>query len=254
MDASLISSPAGILAVLAAVTSFFFLLEKKTGWTFFNYFPPLIFIYLFPVLLSNTGFIPNSSPVYDFMGANVLPMFLVIMLLDVDLMATIRVMGKGIFVMLLGTLGVVIGAPVALFIVKSGLEADAWRAFGTLAGSWIGGTGNMLAVAKMVELDEKSVLYGYAVIADNAVYLIWLPIMLGSKNLARWFGTFTRVPKGRLARMEAAAKELTFDKGTIQMRHFLYLAFFGFAVTALATWIAGMIPEVHTSEGTTIVS
>lgn len=254
MDASLISSPAGILAVLAAVTSFFFLLEKKTGWSFFNYFPPLIFIYLVPVLLSNTGFIPNSSPVYDFMGANVLPMFLVIMLLDVDLMATIRVMGKGIFVMLLGTLGVVIGAPVAFFIVKSGLEADAWRAFGTLAGSWIGGTGNMLAVAKMVELDEKSVLYGYAVIADNAVYLIWLPIMLGSKNLARWFGTFTRVPKGRLARMEAAAKELTFDKGTVQMRHFLYLAFFGFAVTALATWIAGMIPEVHTSDGTTIVS
>ena len=39
------------------------------------------------------------------------------------------------------------------------------------------------------------------VLADNAVYLIWLPIMLGSKNLAGWFGRFTKVPKERLERM-----------------------------------------------------
>lgn len=254
METSLITSPAGVLAVLAAVTSFFFLAEKKTGWKLFKYFPPLIFIYVVPVLLSNTDIIPTSSPVYDFMGDNLLPMFLVIMLLDVDLMATVRVMGKGIFVMLLGTLGVMVGAPIAYFIVKTGLDPEAWRAFGTLAGSWIGGTGNMLAVARMISLDEKSVLYGYAVIADNAVYLIWLPIMLGSKNLAGWFGRFTRVPEERMERMEKAAREITLDKGIVQMRHFLYLAFFGFAVTALAAWLSKMIPPVHTAAGTAIIT
>ena len=44
--------------------------------------------------------------------------------------------------------------------------------------------------------------------------------------------------------MESAAKELTKDKGKMEMRHFLYLAFFGFAGTALASWISGTIPEV----------
>jgi uncharacterized membrane protein len=254
MDTTLITSSAGILAVLAAVTSFFFFVEKKTEWNVFNYFPPLIFIYVIPVLLSNLHFIPSNSPVYDFMGTNLLPMFLVIMLLDVDLLATIKVMGKGIFVMLLGTLGVVIGAPIAFFIVKSGLDAEAWKGFGALAGSWIGGTGNMLAVSKMVELDEASVQYGYAVIADNAVYLIWLPIMLGSKNLAKWFGKFTRVSKDRLENMEKAAGELTLDKGKIEMRHFLYLAFFGFGATAVAAWLSQMIPTIQTEAGTTIVS
>ncbi len=254
MDSTLISSPAGILTVLAAVASVFFFIEKKTGWKMFNYFPPLIFIYVIPVILSNTGIIPARSPVYSFMGDNLLPLFLVIMLLDVDLMATIRVMGKGVFVMLLGTVGVVIGAPIAYLIVKSGLDPDAWKGFGTLAGSWIGGTGNMLAVSKMVDLNESSVQYGYAVIADNAVYLIWLPIMLGSKNLANWFGRFTRVPKERMERIEKAAKELTFDKGNIEMRHFLYLAAFGFGATALATWLSHMIPIVQTESGTTIIS
>ncbi|RKX27611.1 MAG: hypothetical protein DRP47_06290 [Candidatus Zixiibacteriota bacterium] len=241
MPDTLISSPAGIIAALAAVTSFFFFLEKKTEWKFFNYFPPLIFIYLLPVVLSNNGIIPNKSPVYDFMGANVLPMFLTIMLLEVDIMATIRVMGKGIFVMLLGTLGVVIGAPIGLMLVKHGLGPEAWKGFGALAGSWIGGTGNMLAVGNAINLDESSLDFGYAVIADNAVYLIWLPIMLGSKNLAGWFNKFTKMPKERVETLKKAASELTTDKGAVAMRHFLYLIFIGFAVTALATWIAGYI-------------
>jgi len=244
MHQSLITSSAGILATLAAVTSFFFFLEKKTAWKFFNYFPPLIFIYLVPVALSNSGLIPTKAPVYDFMGDNILPMFLVIMLLDVDILATVRVMGKGIFVMLAGTLGVVIGAPIGFFIVKHGLGPEAWKGFGALAGSWIGGTGNMAAVAIALDLDESTLDFGYAVIADNAVYLIWLPIMLASKNLAGWFNRFTGIAKGRLEAMEKAAAELTMDKGKVEMRHYLYLAFFGFGVTALATWIAGMLPPV----------
>ncbi len=245
MGNELINSPAGIIAILAAVTSFFFFLEKKTELKLFNYFPPLIFIYLTPVLLSNIGIIPTKAPVYDFMGANLLPVFLTIMLLDVDLLATVKVMGKGIFVMLMGTLGVVIGAPIGLFIVKHGLGPEAWKGFGTLAGSWIGGTGNMLAVAYGLELDESSLNYGYAVIADNAVYLIWLPILLGSKNLANRFNKFTRISDDRLEKMEKAASELTLDKGTFEMRHFLYLIFFGFTVTALASWIAGHIPPLE---------
>jgi uncharacterized membrane protein len=244
MNDSLITPPAGILAVLAAVTSFFFFLQKATGWKFFNYCPPLIFIYLVPVALSNSGFIPSASPVYDFMGDSILPMFLVILLLDVDILATVRIMGKGVFVMLLGTLGVIVGAPIGYVIVKHGLGPEAWKGFGALAGSWIGGTGNMAAVAVALDLDGSSLDFGYAVITDNAVYLIWLPLLLASKNLAGWFGRFTGLSKQRLVEIEAKAAELTLDKGRMEMRHFLYLVFLGFAVTALSSWIAGSLPPV----------
>lgn len=243
MSETLISSPAGILAVLAAVTSLFFYLEKRTGSAFFNYIPPLIFIYLSPVALSNFGIIPTKAPVYDFMGDNLLPMFLAIMLLDVDVLATIRVMGRGVLVMLVGTAGVVIGAPIGFFLVNHALSPEAWKAYGALAGSWIGGTGNMLSVAYALELDESSLDFGYAVIADNAVYLIWLPILLASKNFAKYFHKFTRISEKRLQAMETEAAKLTMDKGKMEMRHLLYLALIGFGVTALSTWIAGYIPE-----------
>lgn len=254
MTETLISTPAGIIAVLGIVASFFFYLEKKTQWNGFNYFPPLIFIYVIPVFLSNFGLIPTKAPVYDFMGSNLLPVFLTIMLLKVDIKATVRIMGKGIFVMLFGTLGVVVGAPIALWIVKSGLGPDAWKGFGALAGSWIGGTGNMLAVANAFDLDESSLNFGYAVIADNAVYLIWLPIMLGSKNFAARFQKFTKVSDERIKQMEDAVKDLTTDKGSTEMRHFLYMIMLGFGVTAISTWLAGYIPELTADDGSTIFS
>ncbi|MHC4271619.1 MAG: DUF819 family protein, partial [Planctomycetota bacterium] len=147
-DEALISSPVGILTVLCGIGAFFFLLEEKTKWKLFNYFPPLIFIYAVPAVMSNTGILTNSSPVYDWLGSTVLPLFLVIMLLKVDVASTVRIMGKGIFVMLFGTAGVVLGAPIAFLIIKNHLPEDAWKAFGTLAGSWIGGTGNMAAVTE----------------------------------------------------------------------------------------------------------
>ncbi len=248
MTDSLISSPAGVIAVLAAVTSFFFWIEKRTGWTFFNYIPPLIFIYLVPVALSNSGLIPTKHGVYDFMGDNILPMFLVIMLLDVDVRATIRVMGKGVFVMLLGTAGVVIGAPIAFWLVKHGLGPETWKGFAALAGSWIGGTGNMAAAALAFELDESSLDFGYAVIADNGVYLIWLPLLLASKNLAGWFGRFTGLSQKKFEAMEKAAAELITDKGKPEMRHYLYLILLGFGGTALGGWLAEYIPPYPVEE------
>ncbi len=172
-------------------------------------------------------------------------MFLTIMLLEVDVLATVKVMGKGVFVMLLGTLGVVVGAPIALFLVKSGLGPEAWKGFAALAGSWIGGTGNMAGVAVAFDLDTSSLDFGYAVITDNAVYLIWLPIMLASKNFAKKFNKFTGMHADRVADMEKAAEKLTTDKGRMEMRHVLYLVFFGFAVTALASWLAGFVPTTQ---------
>ncbi len=223
------------------------MLEKKTGWKIFNYFPPLLFIYLVPVVFSNTGLMANESPVYGWMSDVILPMFLTIMLLDVDIRAASRVMGKGIFVMLLGTAGVIIGAPISYWIVKSGLDPEAWKGFGSLAGSWIGGTGNMAAVSDGLETSGKH--FGLAVLADNFVYMLWLPLMLGSKNFAKRFNKFTGVSDERVEALKKAASELTLDKGKPEMRHFLYLIFFGLGIAFIGTEAAKLIVTLDMPSG-----
>ena len=246
----MITTNAGVLAVLFAVCAFFFFVAKKTGWKLFTYLPPLIFIYMTPVILSNTGVLPTSSEVYSQIRAFVLPMMLTLLLIKVDVGAALRVMGKGVFVMLFGTLGVMVGAPIAYLIVKDGLGPDGWKAFGSLAGSWIGGTGNLAAVSEMIGTEGAE--FGLAVLADNAVYIVWLPIMLASKNLAGWFARFAKVSGDRLEQMERAAAELDKDDQAPATHHYLYMFFIAVGVTWLCAEIAGRLPELqpYVSAGT----
>lgn len=237
-----IESDTGVLFALSGICALFFWLERTTQWVLFRYLPPLVFIYLVPVILSNTGVLPTDAPVYDSMSQLVLPMMLVLLLLKVNVAGAIRVMGRGVGVMLFGTLGVMIGAPAGLLLVKHWLGEDAWKAFGTLAGSWIGGTGNMAAVSQMI--DTPGTEFGLAVLGDSTIYLLWLPILLGSQRFADRFAAFTGVESDRLARMEEAAEEQKQEARAPSTHEYLYLLCLALLATWLAEVVANRLPVV----------
>ncbi len=255
----LIASPIGVLAVLCSVAAFFFLLQQLTQAKLFDFIPPLLFIYVTPVFLNNLDVIPSSSPVYAGLSKVALPAFIVLMLIKVNVPAVVRVMGKGVLVMLMGTAGVMIGAIVGYAIVGSSLSPDAWKGYGALAGSWIGGTANLLATSEMLGTSEEQV--GLAVIADNAVYIVWLPLLLTSRNFAEQFNRWARVPADRLASMESAAELHMEEDHAPTMPQYLYLAAVVIGVTWIGTaiapaasqWIAATIPALEAvfSESTT---
>jgi uncharacterized membrane protein len=234
--AILITSPIGVLAILCAVAAFFFYLEQATRAKLFQYLPPLLFIYITPVILSNVSVggmtvMPNSSIVYSGLSKYALPAFIVLMLIKVDVPAVVRIMGKGVLVMLMGTAGVMAGAVISYMIVHRWLSDDAWTGIGALAGSWIGGTANMAATKEM--LGTSNELFGLAVIADNAVYIVWLPILLTSRNFADKFNAWARVPPERLAAMEEAAEMHVDEEHPPTMPEYIFLA----AVVVGVSWI-----------------
>jgi uncharacterized membrane protein len=259
MNEALIDSPAGVMFVLVAVVTFWFWLERRTAWRIFNYLPPLIFIYASPVLLSNTGLIPYQSAAYDFLRHYGLPIFIVLMLIKVDVVSAVRIMGKGVFVMLIGSVGVVLGGVLAYSLgqnLQAGsffpLPEDSWRAFGTLAGSWIGGTGNMTAAH--AALDGTAEHLTMAAAADQMVYLVWLPILLGSKAFADRFNRWARVPPGRIAQMEeAAAQHDTADRAP-SMTSLLYLALLALGFTWVALELSEVLPPIVVGGATVITA
>jgi uncharacterized membrane protein len=238
---ALISSPIGVLAILAFVAAFFFMLEQTTRARLFQYIPPLLFIYATPVFLNNFDVIPSSSPVYSGLSAYLLPAFIVLMLIKVNVPAVVRVMGKGVLVMLMGTAGVMVGAVVAYVLVHSWLSEDAWKGYGALAGSWIGGTANMAATAEMLGTSEEQ--FGLAVIADNVIYVFWLPLLLMSRDFADRFNRWARVPAERLASMDAAAEVHVEDDHAPTMPQYLFLIAIVIGVTWAATALAPGISE-----------
>lgn len=241
----MVTAPAAILAVLAGVAALFFWIEAVTRWKLFNFIPPLLFIYATPLVLSNTGVLPTQSRAYEVLSQYGLPVFITLLLLSVDVAAAVRIMGKGVFVMLLGTAGVIVGAPIGYFVVHRWLSPEAWKGFGALAGSWIGGTGNMAAVAGGLQTSPD--VFGLAVLADNVVYVVWLPLLLASKGLADRFNRWARVKADRIERMEAAAAAQAAAKSDqpLLMRHLLYLAALALSATAIGSWIASMLPVIE---------
>jgi uncharacterized membrane protein len=238
-SAALISSPIGVLAVLAFVAAFFFAIEQTTKAKLFQYLPPLLFIYATPVFLNNFDVIPSASPVYGGLSAYVLPAFIVLMLIKVNVPAVVRVMGKGVLVMLMGTAGVMVGAVVAYMLVHTWLSDDAWKGYGALAGSWIGGTANMAATAEMLGTSEEQ--FGLAVIADNVIYIVWLPLLLMSRDFATRFNRWARVPTERLEAMDAAAELHVEDDHAPTMPQYLFLVAIVIGVTWVSTTLA---PEI----------
>jgi uncharacterized membrane protein len=236
MDADLISSPIGVLAVLAFVAAFFFAIEQYTKAKLFQYLPPLLFIYATPVFLNNLDVIPSESPVYSGLSAYLLPAFIVLMLIKVNVPAVVRVMGKGVLVMLMGTAGVMVGAVVAYTLVHGWLSEDAWKGYGALAGSWIGGTANMAATAEMLGTSEEQ--FGLAVIADNVIYVVWLPLLLMSRDFADRFNRWARVPAERLEAMDAAAELHVEDDQAPTMPQYLFLVAIVLGVTWIGTSLA----------------
>lgn len=239
-----IRSPLGVMTILVGIAAFYFWLEQVTQWKIFNYLPPLLWIYATPILLSNTGIIPFSSGAYDGLRAYGLPLFIALMLLKVDVIGAIRIMGKGVFVMLIGSAGVVVGAVAAFFIVtKLGkLDPSSWPAFGTLSGSWIGGTGNMNAAWVALEGDANHMTM--AAVADNLVYIIWLPILLGSREFAKRFNQWANVPPDRIEQMEKAAIAHTQKEQAPTMVQLLFLAIIALTVTWVSVELGALLPPV----------
>lgn len=253
MESVLIDSPIGVLAVLCGVAAFFFLLAQVTKAKLFNYIPPLLFIYATPIFLSNLAVggktvIPNSSIIYSGLSKFALPVFIVLMLIKVNVPAIVKVMGKGVLVMLMGTAGVMVGGVVSYVIVHGWLPDDSWKGVGTLAGSWIGGTANMLATKEILGASESQ--FTLAIVADNVIYIVWLPILLMSRDYADKFNKWARVPEDRLAAMDAAAAIHIEDDHAPTMQQYLYLAAVVIGVTAIghgaapgiAAWVAELSP------------
>jgi len=108
----------------------------------------------------------------------------VLFTLSVDLKGILRLGPKALTMFLTGTVGVVLGGPLALSIVGwiqpdiySGTGPDEiWRGLSTIAGSWIGGGANQTA---MLEVFEASpVLFGQMIAVDVLVANFWMALLL----------------------------------------------------------------------------
>ncbi len=240
----------GVMAVVIMIPVFYVWLERKTRWKVFDFLPAIIWIFLTPIFLSNLSLvpflnfpdiIPRSSPIYDTFKSFAVPMFIVLMLLDINIREALRVAWRGAAVLVIGSFGIVIGAAISFALFRADLPADAWSGFGALAGSWIGGTGNLAAVAESLDTPDEFV--GVVVVVDNFVYLFYFPLILTCKRWAGWFNRFSRVSQEQIDHIAQATQEVEKKTHEVHFRDVLTLLGFAFAAILVANKVAGFVPQ-----------
>ncbi|MCL9777162.1 DUF819 family protein [Vibrio methylphosphonaticus] len=180
----MVTNDAVIMGMLALILGGVFITESSQNpfWKkFYTFVPGLLLCYFVPSLLNTTGVIDGSSSNLYFVASRyLLPGALVLLIVSADLRKIFGLGSKAIIMFLTGTLGIIIGGPIALLIINAVnpelVGGDVWRGLTTVAGSWIGGGANQAAMKEVFDVDDK--LFSAMITVDVICANIWMAILL----------------------------------------------------------------------------
>ena len=177
-----------VFGILMSILGFVFQTStsKKPLWVkFYKYVPALLLCYFIPSIFNSLGIISgNSSNLYFVASRYLLPTSLALLTISIDLKEIRKLGSKALILFFTGTLGIIIGGPIAILIVLSinpaliaGSDIDSvWRGLSTVAGSWIGGGANQAAMKEVFQVDNE--IFSAMVAVDVIVANIWMAFLL----------------------------------------------------------------------------
>lgn len=248
----LFKNDAIVFGLLMLALGFVFYTEsKKSGFwpKFYKYIPGLLMCYMIPAVFNSLGLISAEvSETYYIASRYLLPATLVLLTISIDLKAVFNLGWKALVMFLTGTLGIIIGGPIAILIISTfspetvgGAGFDAvWRGLATLAGSWIGGGANQAAMLEIYGYNQE--LYGGMVLVDIVIANIWMAVLLlgigKREKIDKW------LKADNTAINELQQKVQTFSEKTIRipsLTDLMMILTFAFVAVGIAHYGADVI-------------
>ena len=262
--AALVTNPVQTAAVLCAVLAGVFALSRvKALEKVFQVLPPVIWAYFVPMLLSTFGVLQPyqpedaagglasyENPAYDLFGYVLLPMALFLLLLTIDLKAIASLGRLALVMLLVGTLGIVLGGPLAFLAVGQFIpDPDAWKGLAALSGSWIGGTANMVAIQESVGLDDL----GPIIVVDVVVGYGWMGILLFLATYQKRFNAWVGADTSAMDRVDETLKQLDQTRRPTTIETGAIIIGLGIAAAVVARVLGAEMPVLGI-DGQTIIS
>ena len=239
----------GVLLVVLALIFYTSHLPNKNWQRFYRYVPALLLCYFIPAFLNwPLNLISGDvSSLYTVASRYLLPASLILLCLSIDLQGIVNLGPKALIMFFAATLGIVLGGPIALFLILefaphiiSANPDELWRGLSTVAGSWIGGGANQTAMKEIFQVSDQ--LFGTMVVVDVVVANIWMGFLLYGANIApridKWLKSDTSAITDLQKRVESYRASVERIPSTTDLFLMLAVAFGG---TALAHWGSDMI-------------
>jgi uncharacterized membrane protein len=184
----MITNDAVIFGILLVILGLVFTTSNSQHpvWKkFYGVVPALLLCYFVPSIPATLGlFDPAKSKLYFVASRYLLPASLVLLTISVDLKEIFKLGPKALIMFLTGTVGIMIGGPIAILIlsfinpalVTAAAPNEIWRGMTTIAGSWIGGSANQAAMKEVFNVNGE--LFSNMVTVDIIVGNLWLGVLL----------------------------------------------------------------------------
>ena len=238
---ALINDPMVVFAFLAAIVALVFWLSDLPRLRgFFGVVPPVIFVYFLPMLATTAGITPQASPLYDWTVPYLLLFALLLLMVSVDVPSILKLGWMALFMVVAGTVGIVIGGPVSLLIFQNWLPADAWTGFAALSGSWIGGTANMVAIAESVGTSADAM--GPVIVVDTVVGYGWMGVLIAMVGLQHRYDKRTRARTAVVEQTNRRLEALGRERRAMTLRDAVIMIGMGMACAVVAKWAGGLLP------------
>ncbi|MGS2740089.1 DUF819 family protein [Sinomicrobium sp. M5D2P17] len=247
-----------VFALLMLALGFVFYTSSRTTgfWNkFYKIVPSLLMCYLIPAIFNSVGLIDyRISGLYYVSSRYLLPAALVLMTLSIDLKAVFNLGPKALIMFFTGTLGIVIGGPLAILLISlvspdtvGGAGFDAiWRGLATIAGSWIGGGANQAAMLEIFHYNSEK--YGAMVLVDIVVANLWMAVILlgigKNKQIDRWLKADDSAIEELKHKVSAFAEKISRTPSLTDLMIILAIAF---TAVGIAHWGASEISAFLTS-------
>ncbi|MBP3752449.1 MAG: DUF819 domain-containing protein [Pyramidobacter sp.] len=211
--------------------------QKVTKAKFFEYVPPVVLLYLAAMLGCTFKLWDPAATkgAYSALRNPILYAMIFVMLLRCDIRQILKLGPKMLLGFFTASITIAIGFVATYALMHNLLGEGAWRGLGALCGSWMGGSGNLVAVADALQATEAQ-LAG-ASIVDNIDYSIWVMFLLWAIGLApafnKWMKADTKILDEVSSRLDAEFAEA--KKKTIDFPSLIFLLGLSLILSALCT-------------------
>jgi uncharacterized membrane protein len=202
--------------------------------------PPVIYAYFIPTISTTLGITPQASPAYEWVIRFLLPAALLLLMITVDLRSLVRLGPTALFMLVAGSVGIVLGAAISLTLFGPLLPAEAWKGFAALAGSWIGGSANMMAIAKSVGTPDS--LLSPIIVVDTVVGYSWMGVLLFFSAWQHRFDISTRARTEVIAETNRRMANLDAHRRPLELWHAVVIVGFGIGGAGLAVALGERLP------------
>lgn len=186
------------VAVLIFIAAMLLWLQKFTKWKFFDFVPPIVLLYLVTMIFCTLKVwdLGETKAAYSGLKNNILFAMIFLMLLRCDIRKILKLGPKMLGGFFAASVSIAIGFIATYAILHGALGSEAWKALGALCGSWMGGSGNMIAVQAAFDIGEADM--AYALVVDSIDYSIWVMFLLWAINLAPKFNKWVKADTSTL--------------------------------------------------------